>query len=275
MWITSKCNPLTANVKIFNFYVLHKFQSQPLEGVLNNYDYFIIGIDVERPSNSIRRLAEDTLKIALQSPNFELEIEGSCCDRPEDSMEITIATDKGYQEALRSINPIRWELYGPYFEAYAMPFAERNPLVMRDDMVYVVNNQVDFDKDYMNENDKAACVIESYEDLIDIEKYISMRGQMCVYLRTELHLNEDREVWALIGNTDGFKLWCNDEEIISKDEIRLYTPYNNFALLHLKNGKNIILLKLLRRTEHVAFAIGFRQYEGCHWHWSKWCTDLI
>ena len=37
MWITSKCNPLTANVKIFNFYVLHKFQSQPLEGVLNNY----------------------------------------------------------------------------------------------------------------------------------------------------------------------------------------------------------------------------------------------
>ena len=37
MWITSKCNPLTANVKIFNFYVLHKFQSQPLEWVLNNY----------------------------------------------------------------------------------------------------------------------------------------------------------------------------------------------------------------------------------------------
>ena len=72
-------------------------------------------------------------------------------------------------------------------------------------------------------------------------------------------------------------LLCNitTQEVLSKDEIRLYTPYNNFVLLHLKKGSNQLKLKLLRRTEQMTFAIGFRRYEGCHWHWSRWCTDLI
>lgn len=238
-------------------------------------DYFVIGIDVTRPSNSIRQLAEDSVNIALKTPNFEMQIEGTVCERPQDMIQIVPVTEEGYFNALHSVNPIRWQLYGPYFEAYNMPLAERNPKAMRDDMVYVVNNQVEFDKCYLKKDDQPVGVIESYEDIIEVDKYVSMQGQMCIYLKTELMLEEDRDVWALIGNTDGFKFWCNEEEVMSKDEIRLYTPYNNFVLLHLKKGCNKLMLKLLRRTDQMTFAIGFRLYEGCHWHWSKWCTDLI
>lgn len=34
-------------------------------------DHFVCGIDVVRPSDSIKRLAEDSAKIALKTPNLE------------------------------------------------------------------------------------------------------------------------------------------------------------------------------------------------------------
>lgn len=67
---------------------------------------------------------------------------------------------------------------------------------------------------------------------------------------------------------------ANEKNILEKDEIRLWTPYNNFTLVDLNEGKNEIVIKLLKRTENLKFTVGFRQYDGNHWHRSKWCTDL-
>ena len=44
MWITFKCNSLTAKSKIFTFYFLHKFQNQLNEGVLNKYIFCRINL---------------------------------------------------------------------------------------------------------------------------------------------------------------------------------------------------------------------------------------
>ncbi len=95
-----------------------------------------------------------------------------------------------------------------------------------------------------------------------------------IYLKTKINVPDDKKVWAIIGNTDAFKLWINEEECIAREEIRYYTPYNNAVLINLKKGTNIVTLKLLRRTEKITFSIGFRNYENCHWHWSKWSTDI-
>ena len=102
-----------------------------------------------------------------------------------------------------------------------------------------------------------------------------MQGQMCIYLETEINSPKAQKVWLIVGNTDGFKMWLNGEEILSKDEMRIYTPYNNFCLADLKEGKNKITLKLLRRTENVKFALGIKKYAGNHWHRSKWHTDIV
>ena len=80
-------------------------------------------------------------------------------------------------------------------------------------------------------------------------------------------------MWLIVGNNDGFRLWVNGENVLEKDEIRLWTPYNNYTLVQLHKGTNEIVIKLLRRTEHLKFSIGLRQYDGNHWHRSKWVVD--
>ena len=117
-------------------------------------------------------------------------------------------------------------------------------------------------------------MIEAREDLIDIDGLISMEGQFACIAETTIISPNNRTVWAIVGNNDGFSLGVNGQEVLKKDEIRLWTPYNNFCLIDLKKGENKISVKLLKRTEKLKFGIGFRIYDGNHWHRSKWCTDL-
>ena len=97
---------------------------------------------------------------------------------------------------------------------------------------------------------------------------------MCCYARARIHSPKKQKVWAIVGNNDGFRLKVNGEAVLAKDEIRLWTPYNNFTLIDLNEGENEIMVKLLRRGESLKFSLGLRIYDGNHWHRSKWCTDL-
>ncbi len=253
-------------------------------------DYFVCGVDVVRPSDSIKGLAEDTAKIALAIDNefvnitdIPTELQGIKKTKP--SLEIIIPTEEGMKKEIAKTSPIKWKMYGPYFEQLDLPMNPDYPSphgegCVLPDLVCMVNNQVFLDKKYIDETklempkDAFICNIDAYEDLIPIEENISMEGQMCVYLKAKIVSDKDQRIWAVIGNTDGFTLWVNKKELLSKDEIRMYTPYNNFCFVDLKKGENEVVIKLLRRTDLLKFAIGFREYNGEHWHKNKWCTDL-
>lgn len=248
-------------------------------------DYFICGIQVERPSNSIRRLAEDTVKIALKTPNNMLKLIDCPYeeDRPKEfkGFKLEKVTEEGLKKELQKLTPVTWELYGPYFEQLEQPMNPDYPSphpegCILPDMVCMVNSQVFLDKEYRTSFDpsEAAYHLDAYEDFIETDKCFTMQGQMCCYAKTTINSPKAQKVWLVIGNNDGFKIHVNDEEVLKKDEIRLWTPYNNFTLVDLKEGKNDIIVKLLRRTENLKFSIGFRSYNGDHWHRSKWCTDL-
>ena len=251
-------------------------------------DYFICGIDVQRPSDSIRRLAEDSLYVALKVSNSETEITDVPFEFKKPAakkLKPEYPTAEGLEAAKLSIAPMRWIVYGPYFDQPDWPMDDRYPSphgegCVLPDIVCMVNNEVELEKMYIPgvaslENQNPLCKIDSYEDFIDLDSAVPMEGQMCCYVKTVIESPEDRKVWAIIGNNDGFKLWLNGEEIKSKDEIRLWTPYNNFELLDLKKGDNEIVIKLLKRTENLKFSFGLRNYENCHWHRCKWATDLI
>ena len=143
---------------------------------------------------------------------------------------------------------------------------------MLPDLVCMVNNEAFLDREY--KKNKIAYRIESYEDFIEIDKCITMDGQYACYAQTTIVSPDDRRIWAIVGNNDGFSLSINGEKILEKDEIRLWTPYNNFCFVDLQKGENKIELKLLKRTKSLEISIGFRNYDGNHWHRSKWCTDL-
>lgn len=145
----------------------------------------------------------------------------------------------------------------------------------------MVNNAAFLEKEYIDESDfKAAFAKEereaiyAAEDILPLDEAFTYQGQGCIYLRQELISPEDREVWAVIGNNDGFVLWVNGTEIIRRDEIRLWTPYNNYITLALKKGVNEVVLKLLRRTESLRFGMGLRKNEGDHFHRKRWFTDM-
>lgn len=264
-------------------------------GVINGYtalgteltnlinDYFVCGVDVVRTSDSIKDLAMDTAKIAMKTPNYEVEFIGTPIkeDRPSNvtKLKTEIVTVEGLTKALHSVKPMIWEIYGPYFEQLNQPINPDYPSphgkdCVLPDLVCMVNNEVCLNKDYGYENDEPACVINAYEDFIDIDKYITSEGQICCYAKTSIFAEEDMKVWAVVGNNDGFSIKLNGEITLEKDEIRLWTPYNNFTLLDLKKGENEMVIKLLRRTESLKFAIGFRKYDGNHWHKCKWHTNL-
>lgn len=227
-------------------------------------DYFVCGVDVERPSDSIYQLAKDTAKLALEMPEkVDLHLE--------------YPTEEGLAESLKAINPVKWNVYGPYFDQLDQPINPDYPSPHAEgcvlpDIVCMVNNEAFLEKEY--EKGELACVIDAYEDYIEFDKHITMEGQYACLAETVIVSPKAQRVWAIVGNNDGFSLTVNGEKILEKDEIRLWTPYNNFCFVDLKEGENKVSLKLLKRTKTLDFSIGFRIYNGNHWHRSKWYTDL-
>lgn len=248
-------------------------------------DYFVCGIDAKRPSDSIRALAEDTVKLALKTPNTQLKLTN--CPYPEDRPEnfegfvLEKVTEEGLREELKKLKPVTWELFGPYFEQLEQPMNPDYPSphgegCVLPDLVCMVNSQVFLEKEYRTSfpSSEAAYRLEAYEDFIDTDRCFTMEGQMCCYAKTVIHSPKTQKVWLIVGNNDGFQIKVNGTEVLKKDEIRLWTPYNNYTLVELREGENEVLVKLLRRTEKLKFSLGFRTYDGGHWHRSKWCTDL-
>ncbi len=248
-------------------------------------DYFICGVDVELRSDSIRDLAIDTAELAMKTPNYELEIENAPIPaaRPESfgGFCLEYPTDEGLEEAKKAIKPVKWDVYGPFFDQLDQPINPNFPSphgegCILPDLVCMVNSEVFLDKEYITDFDKEpiACTIDAYEDFIEIDDNLTLEGQMCCYAKAKITSPKAQKVWAIVGNSDGFRLWVNGENVLEADEIRLWTPYNNFTLIDLKEGENEIMVKLLRRTESLKFSLGLRIYDGNHWHRSRWCTDL-
>ena len=264
-------------------------------GIINGYealtdtnklinDYFVCGVDVVRPSDSIKRLAEDTARIAFKTPNFDIKIENAPFseERTKEKLTVEYPTEEGLEKAKRSTKPLKWEVFGPYFDQLNQPMNPDYPSphgegCVLPDLVCMVNNEVFLDKEYVTDlnAEKPGFTLDAYEDFIDIESKMTMEGQMCCYARAYVTSPKRQKVWLVVGNNDGFRITVNGENVLEKDEMRLWTPYNNFTLVELNEGKNEIVIKLLRRSESLKFAVGFRTYNGEHWHKCKWCTDLI
>ena len=177
-----------------------------------------------------------------------------------------------------------YQAYGPFLEqlqkapnpAHPSPHGEGCVLPTVECMV---NNAVYLEKEYLDERTldfsrEPFVILNAYEDMIPFEQEFSIEGQCCFYLQQDFRMEEEKELWLVIGNNDGFIAWLNGEEVLRADEIRYWTPYNNCALVKLKKGENRLTLKLLRRTEQLKFSIGLRGYEGEHWHKKQWVTDF-
>ena len=249
-------------------------------------DRFVCGIDVELGTDSIFELSKLTAYLSVIAPNYSIDIINTPFNAKKSRRflpNMVLPTQEGLNREMAKIKPVKWNVYGPYFEQLDLPMSPKYPSPHGEgsvlpDIVCMVNNQVFLEKEYIDESkmefekdDFAGC-IHAYEDIVPIEDVIKTEGQLCCYAEAAFFSDEDKMIWIIIGNNDGFCVYVNNEKVIYRDEIRLWTPYNNFELVKLKKGENRIVLKLLRRTEKLVFSIGLRSYNGNHWHRSKWLT---
>ncbi len=89
----------------------------------------------------------------------------------------------------------------------------------------------------------------------------------------------DLQVLWLKVLEDAFRLYVNDALALEVDESVWWTPFNNTAKIHLKKGRNRLLLKLLKRSDLLKFTIGFRATATPHgygggFNWQDWIIDL-
>lgn len=175
-----------------------------------------------------------------------------------------------------------WRAAGPFFEAMDRPAPPDMPSPHGDNSTLpslecMVNNEVFLEKEYLDESclkssmgKEDTVVINASTDMLPMDESFTFKGQGCIYLEQKIYVKEKCRIWAVIGNNDGFCLWVNGDNVLEKDEIRLWTPYNNCCLVDLNEGENTVHLKLLRRTESLKFSIGLRNYGGQHWHTRRW-----
>jgi ADP-ribosylglycohydrolase len=180
-----------------------------------------------------------------------------------------------------------WKFLGLYYDALPDP---NDPVqVMRS----FNHHYVSLKKDYLPEprtNVEASflewsrklgrpAVIRSYENDIDLGQLVQLTGPYCAYLARELISPEEREVYAVIGNSDAFRLYVNGELAAEVDESIWWTPFNNAPKIRLRKGKNQLLLKLLKRSDTLKFTIGFRDLSTGHGfggggNHQDWIVDL-
>lgn len=255
--------------------------------------------------NETRKVAKDMLRITALPEGWEAVIsEDKICLQSEEEKFVDVkicTTERVNRIENRNILQVEfagiikkfgiagaseWLAVGPYMETLEKEDPPGTPSPHGEDCVLpnlecMVNNAVFLQREYLDESNlchafqtEDTCRIHGYEDLLPLDEVFSFHGQGCIYLKQELIAEREEIVWVVIGNNDGFRLWMNEELCLERDEVRLWTPYNNYIRIKLHKGKNQVILKLLRRTESLKFSIGFRKYEGEHFHKRRWCVDM-
>ena len=103
------------------------------------------------------------------------------------------------------------------------------------------------------------ALVPSYEHEIDMTSVIGLEGVYCAYLCRTFTVPETRWAYLVVGNSDGYKLFFNGDFLGEEDEQPVWTPFNRAYRVKLKSGKNQIVVKLVKRSDHLRFTLGLRE----------------
>jgi hypothetical protein len=121
------------------------------------------------------------------------------------------------------------------------------------------------------------AVAVSYENEINLSSLVGLRGPYCAYLDRTIISPQERDVYFMIGNNDGYRLYLNGAKVAEVDECTSWAPFNNGHAVRLRQGPNHVLLKLLRRGDDLRFTFAVRENAGAcggNHNCEDWVTDL-
>jgi hypothetical protein len=67
-----------------------------------------------------------------------------------------------------------------------------------------------------------------------------------------------------VGNSDSYRVYLNGELVGEDDAYLAWTPFNNKHAVTLREGENHIIVKLLKRGDHIKFTLGIRERQNWH-----------
>ena len=138
------------------------------------------------------------------------------------------------------------------------------------------NNYVNFDRAYSEERSFANLpeggrVVYADEHKLPIDEWIGTAGPACLYLIQDVVSPDERAVRLMIGNSDAFRIWLNDEQVAESRDPWYWMPYNHDISVTLHPGPNRIVAKLIRRGRTCDFSLGFA-VPKTH---VRWINDLV
>ena len=159
-----------------------------------------------------------------------------------------------------------WQFLGVYYDA--LPDEDDSVQVRRRfqqhyaslQRPYLPEPDVEVDQLYRSWSVKLGrpAVLPAYEREIDLSRLIGLRGPYCTYLARTVISPEARPAFAVIGNTDSYRLYLNGELVAEVDECVFWSPFNNVHKVELREGANTLLVKLLKRGDEMKFTLGLR-----------------
>ena len=91
----------------------------------------------------------------------------------------------------------------------------------------------------------------------------ALGGEQCVaYARTSIHSEQQQRARLELGSDDGVKAWLNDKLVLSNNTARGIQPGSDKAEVTLKQGWNLLLLKITQNNQGWAFCARFVAPDG-------------
>lgn len=110
-------------------------------------------------------------------------------------------------------------------------------------------------------------VRQTCEDLISVSDFVGYQGPCVVYAERQLYCPEDRTLHLMVGHTDAYELWLNGARVSQSDRIEWWTAENkHHSGIRLKAGRNVLLLKCIRRSAHAEYSLIFSEKGACQPH---------
>jgi HEAT repeat protein len=104
----------------------------------------------------------------------------------------------------------------------------------------------------------------SLEDqaVVDLREAVSERGNAAVYAYNEISVDQEKDAVMNIGSDDGIVVWVNGEKVHATPGPRGLTVDQDKVNIHLKEGANTILAKILDQGGHWEFTIRLTTADG-------------
>ncbi len=107
-----------------------------------------------------------------------------------------------------------------------------------------------------------------------VDQSTDLIGEACFYVLGTVVCDRKRDLELRIGSNDAIKIWCNGRLVHESDLNRAFCPVDRRDPVTFKKGDNRLVVKVLRRSEKLRFALQFAEQRGSQPANRHYVTDL-